>query len=66
MASAIAQAIGPGKIGIAYVHVAVTPKIPRATLEAIRHAFTGTIIRCNAMAPETADAKGYTDYPTLA
>jgi N-ethylmaleimide reductase len=99
------------RIGIAYVHVAVTPKIPRATLEAIRQAFTGTIIRCNAMTPETAeaaltdgfadvvafgkpflanpdldlriatnqllnaadastfytaDAKGYTDYPTLA
>ena len=99
------------RIGIAYVHVAVTPKIPRATLEAIRQAFTGTIIRCNGMTPETAeaaltdgfadvvafgkpflanpdldrriatnqllntadastfytaDAKGYTDYPTLA
>jgi N-ethylmaleimide reductase len=44
------------RIGIAYVHVAVTPKIPRATLEAIRHTFTGTIIRCNAMTPETAEA----------
>jgi N-ethylmaleimide reductase len=44
------------RIGIAYVHVAVTPKIPQATLEAIRHAFTGTIIRCNAMTPETAEA----------
>ena len=44
------------RVGIAYVHVAVTPKIPQATLEAIRHAFTGTIIRCNAMTPETAEA----------
>ena len=44
------------RIGIAYVHVAVTPKIPGSTLQAIRHAFTGTIIRCNAMTPETAEA----------
>lgn len=99
------------RIGIAYVHVAVTPKIPQATLKAIRQAFNSTIIQCNAMTPETAeaalngefadlvafgkpflanpdldrriatnqhlntadtttfytaDAKGYTDYPTLA
>jgi N-ethylmaleimide reductase len=44
------------RIGIAYVHVAVTPNIPRTTLEAIRQAFSGTIIRCNAMTPETAEA----------
>ena len=43
------------RIGIAYVHVAVTPKIPRATLEAIRQSFRGTIIQCNAMTPETAE-----------
>ena len=52
------------RVGIAYVHVAVTPKIPRATLEAIRHAFRGTIIRCNAMTPETAEAaltEGFAD-----
>jgi N-ethylmaleimide reductase len=99
------------RIGIAYVHVAVTPQIPDATKKAIRQAFNGTIIQCNAMTPETAeaalngefadlvafgkpflanpdldrriatnqplntadtttfytaDAKGYTDYPTLA
>jgi N-ethylmaleimide reductase len=44
------------RIGIAYVHVAVTPKIPQATLEAIRQSFRGTIIQCNAMTPETAEA----------
>jgi N-ethylmaleimide reductase len=43
-------------IGIAYVHVAVTPKIPQATLEGIRRSFRGTIIQCNAMTPETAEA----------
>ena len=43
------------RIGIAYVHLAVTPKIPRATLEAIRESFRGTLIQCNAMTPETAE-----------
>jgi N-ethylmaleimide reductase len=44
------------RIGIAYVHVAVTTKIPQATLGAIRQTFGGTIIQCNAMTPETAEA----------
>jgi N-ethylmaleimide reductase len=52
------------RIGIAYLHIAVTPNIPRATLEAIRDTYTGTIIRCNGMTPETAEAAlkdGFTD-----
>src|SRR5690606_14845263 len=43
------------KIGIAYVHIAVNAEIPEATFQAIREAFTGTIILCNGLTPETGE-----------
>jgi N-ethylmaleimide reductase len=44
------------KLGLAYVHIAVSPKIPQKTLHVIRQAFRGTIIQCNSLTPETAEA----------
>lgn len=44
------------KIGIAYLHIAVNAQIPRATFDAIRAAFSGTIILCNGLTPETGEA----------
>jgi N-ethylmaleimide reductase len=43
------------KIGIAYIHVGMSPKIPQKTLDAIRSAFSGTIIICNGLTPESAE-----------
>lgn len=44
------------KIGLAYLHIAVSPKIPHKTLHVIRQVFSGTIIQCNGLTPETAEA----------
>jgi N-ethylmaleimide reductase len=44
------------KIGIAYLHIAISAQVPQKTLDAIRSAFTGTIILCNGFTPETAEA----------
>jgi N-ethylmaleimide reductase len=44
------------KIGIAYLHIAVSAQVPPKTLDAIRTVFTGTIIHCNGFTPETAEA----------
>jgi N-ethylmaleimide reductase len=44
------------KIGLAYLHIAVSPKIPQKTLQVIRHSFRGTMIQCNSLTPETAEA----------
>jgi N-ethylmaleimide reductase len=44
-------------LGIAYIHISLTPDIDQETLEAIRGNFTGTIIFCNGFNPETAEAK---------
>ena len=44
------------KIGIAYIHMSFTPAIQQRTLDAIRSAFKGTIIQCNGLTPETAEA----------
>ncbi|GLU51358.1 alkene reductase [Dyadobacter frigoris] len=43
------------QIGIAYIHLGVSPKIPRETLDAIRTNFNGTIIICNGLTPESAE-----------
>jgi N-ethylmaleimide reductase len=43
------------KIGIVYLHIGLSPQVPQATLDAIRAAFTGTIILCNGFTPETAE-----------
>ncbi|GAB3507939.1 alkene reductase [Spirosoma knui] len=44
------------KVGIAYVHIAVNAPIPQRTFDAIRTSFAGTIILCNGLTPETAEA----------
>ena len=43
-------------VGIAYMHIAVDPKVPAATLHAIRREFRGTLIYCNNFTAETAEA----------
>ena len=43
-------------IGIAYIHLAISPETPAATLDAIRSEFKGTVIHCNGFTPETAEA----------
>ena len=45
------------KIGIVYIHIGRTPDAQPKTFEAIRAAFTGTIILCNGFTPETAEAE---------
>lgn len=40
-------------IGIAYIHIGMSPKIPKATLDSIRESFTGAIIICNGLTPQT-------------
>lgn len=44
------------KIGIAYLHIGVSAIIPQKTYDAIRAGFTGAIILCNGLTPETAEA----------
>jgi N-ethylmaleimide reductase len=44
------------RIGVAYVHIGVNAAIPPALLAAIRYAYRGTIILCNGLTPETAEA----------
>jgi N-ethylmaleimide reductase len=44
------------KIGIAYIHIGVSPDVQQKTLDAIRSSFKGTIIQCNGLTPETAEA----------
>lgn len=43
-----------GKAGIAYLHISVQGAIPVPTLTAIRTSFSGAIIVCNGLTPETA------------
>jgi len=52
------------KIGIAYIHIAQTPNSPQKTFEAIRENFSGTIILCNGLTPESAEkqiTEGFAD-----
>ncbi len=44
-------------LGIAYIHISLSPDIDQETLDAIRGNFKGTIIYCNGFTPETAEAK---------
>lgn len=44
------------KTGIAYLHIGVSAIIPQKTYDAIRSGFTGTIILCNGLTPESAVA----------
>lgn len=43
------------KLGITYIHVSKNTDIPKETLNAIRSNFTGTIILCNGLTPESAE-----------
>jgi N-ethylmaleimide reductase len=42
-------------IAIAYIHISSNPNIPKATFEAIRGNFQGTLILSNGLTPETAE-----------
>lgn len=44
-------------LGIAYLHISDNPGIPQKTHQGIREAFTNTIIYCNGLTAETAEAK---------
>jgi len=44
------------KIGLAYLHIALSPRIPEKTLHVIRKSFRGTIVQCSGLTPETAEA----------
>jgi N-ethylmaleimide reductase len=44
-------------IGLAYIHVAINPETPAATLSGIRKEFNGTLIHCNNFTPETAETE---------
>lgn len=45
------------EIGIAYMHISANPAIPQRTYDAIRSAFSRTIILCNGLTPQTAEVK---------
>src|SRR5699024_11627255 len=42
---------------IAYLHIGMDDEIPRRTFDAIRANYSGTIILCNGLTPETAEEK---------
>lgn len=44
------------KIGIAYLHIGVSAPVPQKTFNAIRAGFNGTIILCNGLTPDSAEA----------
>lgn len=43
------------EIGIAYIHIGISPKIPKTTLDVMRNNFSGTIIICNGLTPQTGE-----------
>ncbi|WP_247233714.1 alkene reductase [Telluribacter sp. SYSU D00476] len=45
------------KLDIAYIHLSANPNIPEKTFQAIHSAFANTLIYCNGLTPETAEAK---------
>lgn len=53
------------KTGITYIHLASNARIPRKTFDAIRAAFSGTIILCNGLTPETAEKALYDGFADL-
>lgn len=44
------------RIGLAYIHIASNPAIPQKTFADIRTNFSGTLILCNGITPENAEA----------
>jgi N-ethylmaleimide reductase len=52
------------ELGIQYIHISANPAIPQKTFDAIRAAFSNTIILCNGFTAETAEEqlqKGFAD-----
>lgn len=45
------------RLGIAYIHVSDNPSIPQKTHQAIRSAFSRTLIYCNGLTAQTAEEK---------
>jgi N-ethylmaleimide reductase len=45
------------RLNIAYIHISDNPAIPQKTHRAIRTAFSNTLIYCNGLTAETAEAK---------
>lgn len=45
------------RIGIAYIHISVSPKVPPQTLTAIRTEYSGTLIYCNTFTADKAEAE---------
>jgi N-ethylmaleimide reductase len=45
------------RIGLAYVHIGITPEVPAVTLSGIRKEFGGTLIHCNGFTPEAAEVQ---------
>ena len=45
------------RVGIAYLHLSDNPGIPEKTHSGIREAFSNTLIHCNGLTAETAEAK---------
>lgn len=51
-------------LGIAYLHIGVNAPIPQPMFDAIRNEFSGVIILCNGLTPETGEEalhKGFAD-----
>lgn len=53
------------KTGIAYLHIGVSAVIPQKTFDAIRQEFKGSIILCNGLTPETAEAALHSGFADL-
>ncbi|SFC73194.1 N-ethylmaleimide reductase [Spirosoma endophyticum] len=45
------------RLGIAYIHISDNPSIPQKTHQSIRSAFSNTLIYCNGLTAQTAEAK---------
>ncbi len=45
------------RIGLAYIHISLSPQLPAQTLNAIRAEFEGTLIYCNNFTAETAETE---------
>jgi N-ethylmaleimide reductase len=45
------------KLGIVYIHISANPRLAERTYQEIRSRFSNTIILCNGLTPETAEAK---------
>lgn len=52
-------------IGIAYLHIGVSAIVPQKTFDAIREAFKNTIILCNGLTPDTAEAALHAGFADL-